>query len=293
MFNCRLDISLIFWHSHFYFNRNSESLTKNIEIPSYSRNAFITFNWSINELKIGIFGADYKIAVDGGANLEEETYKRIDTLVTEPTHPPNKFVSWLKKHKLVEQLRYKTNEDFYDVVASSLRSIQDYVSAHQAINAFWNIIYEDRKIKMRMPKNETDVQPTIKHLLDDVCTMKNMEIHSEAEIGGGNLDFLIEGVKEDGSKIQVCVEFKNAHHSRLEHGLTDQLPAYMRAKGSDFGLYCVMYYRGEWFDQPDESLHKLDIRLKSLAIEHGYRNVNVITYDFSKHRTPSQQTTTQ
>lgn len=271
----------------FYFQRNDDLLTKEMDIPSYSKNAVIFFNWKIDEISIGIFGGDYKLAVDNGADLEEETNKRIDILTTDPTYPPNNLVTWLKKHKLVQQTRYKTNEEFYDVVASSLRSIQDYVSDNHAINAFWNIVYEGSKIKRRLPKNEIDIQPTIKHLLDDVCTMKNMDIHSEEVAAGGNLDFLIEGIKEDASKIRVCVEFKNAHHSRLEHGLTDQLPKYMRAKGSDFGLFCVMYFKGEWFDRPDESLHQLTVRLKSLAIELGYRDINVVTLDFSKHKPPS------
>ena len=51
----------------------------------------------------------------------------------------------------------------------------------------------------------------------------------------------------------TCVEFKLAHNPQLKHGLTTQLPLYLKARPSESGIYLVMWFKdeaGKYFNEP-------------------------------------------
>jgi hypothetical protein len=139
------------------------------------------------------------------------------------------------------------------------------------------------------PKRETDVQPTIHGLLFDQALAKNLAITPEFPISGGLLDFLVTGILDSGEMAHVCVELKNAHSSDRRNGLLNQLPAYMKGKGSDFGIYCVLYYRGADFDEP-KNLSPKDIasELNILRARNGLPNIRVIILDLDQKLSPSK-----
>ena len=154
---------------------------------------------------------------------------------------------------------------------------------------FWDIIREGNKIVKRLPKSEPHVQPTIRGLLSDIALAKNLEIYPEHPIASGNLDFYFSGTLTSGKSVGVCVEFKNAHSTRLEDGLISQLPTYMRAKGCDYGVFCVMNYKGKYFDEPSKYERDLfESHLKSIPLIEGLRNIRVCIFDFSIPVTPSK-----
>lgn len=103
------------------------------------------------------------------------------------------------------------------------------------------------------------------------------------------MDFLISGYLKTGEIANVCVEFKHAHSPDLEDGLLKQLPAYMRAKGCNFGLYCVMFFKGPYFTEPRKhDLRNIDLFLNRLASSAGLSNIRILIFDFSRPKPPSQ-----
>ena len=76
------------------------------------------------------------------------------------------------------------------------------------------------------------------------------QIILEFKSGIGDLDFLFIAKLKNEGFAYFCVEFKNAHSDKLEDGLLKQLPTYMNNKKAQYGAYCVLDYRGDWFDQP-------------------------------------------
>ena len=171
-----------------------------------------------------------------------------------------------------------------------LQTIEDKIKTIGGLDPFWNIIYDGLRIVDRKPKHETEIHPTIHFLLFDQALAKNVLIIPEYSIAGGNLDFLITGNLKSGDRANVCVEFKLAHSKDIADGLIKQLPAYMRAKGYDFGLYCVLYFKGPNFSGPEEfsSIIDMEIYLNNLKNQGGFENIRLFTIDVSQIIPPSR-----
>ena len=118
-----------------------------------------------------------------------------------------------------------------------------------------------------------------------------IQIVPEFKTGIGILDFAFIGfVKNIGQKI-ICAEFKNMHSKDIYNGLEYQLPQYMRNKGAKYGAYCVLSYKGPWFDKPFEAKEgETDmelIRKKIQSKDPLLNSVRVLLFDLSKSKTAS------
>ena len=278
-----------FTKTNFYIARNDQKLEMPIE--SYKQSGYVNCyaTWQPTELSLLILDKSYDKAVSSGADAINEIEKRKKILRTPPTLPPNSLIAWARRKAIAPTITYDSLSHFYQEVAFALQSIPDKVATVGMYNAFWDITYEGSRIVSRKPKREPDILPIIHGLLFDIATAKNFQVSPEHQIGGGRLDFLISGCLKTGEIANVCVEFKHAHSPDLEDGLLKQLPAYMRAKGCDFGLYCVMFFKGPYFTEPRKyDLRNIDLFLNGLASSAGLSNVRILIFDLSRPKPPSQ-----
>lgn len=193
-----------------------------------------------------------------GPNNSDE---KIATVKTSPVSPPNTLIRWARKQNLLPTEEYQTEEEFRNKVQSCLLSIQDKINESGSYSQFWNITYKGKKITKRRPKNEIEVQPIIHCMLSDQFLMASIEIIPEFNSSVGNLDFLFIGKLKNQGFANYCVEFKNAHSDKLEHGIQVQLPTYMENKRAKYGAYCVLDYRGKHFEKPINKRNSLDVYL--------------------------------
>jgi len=71
--------------------------------------------------------------------------------------------------------------------------------------------------------------------------------------------------------------------------LREQLPAYMRAKGSDFGIYCVTYFKGKDFGKPEQyDKHTLRMALELARRSAGLDRIAIRIFDLSRPEPPSK-----
>ena len=239
-----------FTRTSFYIARNDQRLEMSIE--PYRQAGYVNCYamWQPTELSLLILDKSYNKAISSSADAIAETERRKKILRTPPTLPPNSLITWARKETIAPTITYDSLSHFYQEVAFALQSIPDKVATVSMYKAFWDTIYEGSRIVSRKPRREPEILPIIHGLLFDIATAKNFEVSPEYQIGGGRLDFLISGHLRTGEIANVCVEFKHAHSSDLKDGLLKQLPAYMRAKGCDFGLYCMMFFKGPYFEEP-------------------------------------------
>ena len=256
-----------FTSSNFYIERNYQRLEWLLEPvfrPAGHIHCFAI--WSPTQLSLLILDETYGEAISAMTNPKERTEeirRREKTLKTPPTIPPNSLLTWARQEAIAPVTVYRSARRFYEIVVSSLQSIEDKVLALGLANPFWDVTYDGPKIVSRRPKRERDIHPTIHGLLFDIAIAKNFLITPEYPIAGGQLDFLMSGTLSMGEIVSTCVEFKHAHSDDLLDGLVKQLPAYMKAKGCDFGVYCVMYFRGKYFAKPEKyELHELKFFLE-------------------------------
>ncbi len=171
-------------------------------------------------------------------------------LPIEPRPAPASLFRWAREQALIQTTEYASEAEFVSRVHSGLASLQDKVDAMHNRDIFWDIEYQGRRLASRRPKRETDLHGVIHALLSDHFFLSSIDVIPEVKTGAGDLDFLFVGAVQGQGLAKVCAEFKLAHSPRLLHGIESQLPAYMRAQKTDNGTYCILDYRGSWFEEP-------------------------------------------
>ena len=171
-------------------------------------------------------------------------------LPIEPRPAPASLVRWARQRSLIPATEYESEAEFVSRVHSGLASLQDKIDAMHDRDIFWDVECRGGRVVRRQPKRETDLHGVIHAILSDHFFLASIDVIPEVQTGAGNLDFLFVGTMRGQSLAKVCAEFKRAHSPRLYHGIESQLPAYMRAQKTDNGTYCILDYRGPWFDQP-------------------------------------------
>jgi hypothetical protein len=277
--------------THFHISRNGETLERELQ-PVYmpTGDAHFFAMWEPTRLRLIVLDESYGQALADGAEPEQALGEHTSLLHTTATVPPFSLVNATRKLALLPIMQYRSKEELYQQVVSALDTIPDKVTTTTMYSAFWDNVYEGRRLKSRTPKRETEIHPTIHGLLFDIAIAKNLEISPEYQIAGGRLDFLFTGTLTTGETVPVCVEFKHAHSGDdLFHGLVEQLPAYMRAKGSDFGIYCVTYFKGRDFNKPEQyDAHTLEFALEAARRASGLQSITIRIFDLSRQRSPSQ-----
>ncbi|MBA7519323.1 hypothetical protein ES705_11401 [subsurface metagenome] len=137
--------------------------------------------------------------------------------------------------------------------------------------------------RRKTPISEPNAQPLIYNLLNLVAEIKGIQISREIVAANGSLDYHCSYTKDD-RLYKVCIELKNAHNQNIEHGITNQLPAYIRDKGSRYGIYLVLWYKSENYANPskydtikalENSLNKLSpkgFKIKTIIIDCTFKN---------------------
>ncbi len=271
--------SLSIQNQSIVFQRNSDVLVLTLEDIPDGRPFGIFVIWTYTELKL--------ICMHGINGQDEKSV----TVQTNPITPPNTLIRWARKQNLLPLEEYDTEEDFRNKVHSCLQSIQDKINESGSYDQFWNLTYVGGKIFERKPKNEVEVQPIIHCLLSDQFLMSSIEIIPEFNSAVGDLDFLfIAKIKEQGFAY-FCVEFKNAHSDKLDHGIKVQLPTYMNNKKAQYGAYCVLDYRGVHFKKPVLKENDLDsyIDFNKYGNPLYIDRIRVFIYKLSKPISASKQ----
>lgn len=218
-----------------------------------------------------------------------EDHRKEIRIQTDAIVPPQPLLDWARKNNLLPTIEYNSEEEFRSKVYSCLDSIQDRINDAGCYNSFWNLKYKGNKIESRSPKKETDVHRLVHCVLSDQLLMSSIDIVPEYKTGVGDLDFMFIGGLSGKGLVKMCTEFKNAHSPGLIDGLLYQLPSYMGSKQVQYGAYCILNYKGDWFDEPYEDI--ADLRdLIDFRLESPYKDrIRVFWLDLSKPRTASKK----
>jgi len=212
---------------------------------------------------------------------------------TIPTAAPPQLIRWARKSSLIPTEKYSTEEDLRQKIHSCFLTINEKIREADAFKSFWNITYDGNKIIDRKPKREVEIQPLIHCFLSDQMLLSNIEVIPEHKTGEGNLDFLFIGYVEGQGMCKFCAEFKLAHSPDLDKGMLLQLPAYMSVSKATYCAYCVLNYKGEWFDLPnlpEGRLLDFHLSLLSNKLEDPSReNIRCFIFDLVKIQTASKK----
>lgn len=146
----------------------------------------------------------------------------------------------------------RTETDLLEFIVHNIENnIIHYIENQYLIQAFWNTRdkgspHDKTKNERDKPKIETDIQPTLHFLLQlSLLCSRGIHVVREPDEGIGKLDFKFLYTTPDGEPLLICLEFKLAHNKEIEHGVTRQLPSYMKANKSTSGIFAVMWFKDE------------------------------------------------
>lgn len=207
-----------------YFLKKNDSIVSIDTSSSLTcRNQEISFVWDIDFLKIF-------------------TKNNVDSTSTPTCYPPNTLYDWARKKLLTEKPSYTRPGKIYNIVKESIEALNEQISTTSDIGLFWDKQFEGKKITKSIPKQEPEITQHIESRLKDVAFVNDLEIMRETQRGNGQIDLTFLGALNDGRIVKVCVEVKRAQAQDLVHGVTVQLPEYMRRLSSNYGIYCILYF---------------------------------------------------
>jgi hypothetical protein len=206
------------------------------------------------------------------------------------TRVPRRLFDCMDEVILSKGKLYSSENDFVETVNLLLSQVDRVVRENNAFLMFWDEYRRERKL-IRKPKDETRIHSSISALLNDRILLNNIDMARERPTGVGLLDFSFSGTLETGEIVRVCSEFKHAHSDDLLNGLLVQLPEYMETMRTDNGTYCVLWFKGNDFDEPRgyDSTDHLKTELTMKALKAGLGNIRVEVLEFTKPIQPSRK----
>jgi hypothetical protein len=233
--------------NRYFFQRNAVCVSLPIPPPRAikAEEIAIAVVWRLDE--IGITG--YLASNERKREKPDWEAKSRDWKETTPTVPPNSLYVWARKRLLISERTYTRPGEVFNVVIDALQALNEDISITSDLAGFWDEQRDGNKVVKLIPKREPIITRHIESRLRDITLQKNIDIMREVEIGNSKLDLLFSAPLADGSTVRVCVEVKKAHASDLAHGLSIQLPEYMRRLGTDYGVYCVIYFGKDYQHQ--------------------------------------------
>ena len=99
-------------------------------------------------------------------------------------------------------------------------------------NRMYRLLYNDDNT----PKDETAAQLLFYTAAQGYCKKYDVDLNRESDPGIGEMDFKL----SVGSASKVIIEMKLSSNSTLFHGFEKQLPAYLRAEETKYGVFLVL-----------------------------------------------------
>lgn len=117
------------------------------------------------------------------------------------------------------------------------------------------------------PVNEKGVQVLFNIIANVYLENTNVLVSSEVDTGRGSVDFYLSVGKEH----RALIELKLGNHKRYTDGINYQLPTYLKAEDADFGVFVLICYSKEQYDESNKLFeaasdlsrkYKMDIRFQ-------------------------------
>lgn len=219
------------------FRRNQYVARK--KIGNIRRHYQVLVSWKPDQIQLALIVDDEV----GG----EEACVSIDTV---PFWVPAQLLQQARLLNLLPRKTYSTSAEFLGVFLESLRLASQTIRDTNGYKLYWDRQRSGNGTTKLTPKREPESMKGIVGLLQDQSLLAGYQLQVESQVGPGSLDLQATASLASGGFAKVCLEAKNAHSPDLEHGVSDQLPSYIRSARADYGVYLVLWYKCKEFPEP-------------------------------------------
>ncbi|MCH7960562.1 MAG: hypothetical protein IID08_10535 [Candidatus Hydrogenedentes bacterium] len=219
--------------------------------------------------------------LDGDVGLDSD----VVNVNTSPIYVPTRLLTWARRTSLLPQQQYSSVADFVRKIVEAIRQAQATIMRVGSHSQFWDFPRSGDDRNFPVPKSEPQAMKGVAALLQDQAALGDFELSTELNAGTGSLDMLATASLAGGGLVKIAIEAKNAHAGNINHGIEHQLPSYMYSKGADFGIYLVLWYKCQQYDEPKEG--STDLKLGLTKLRH-LENMTVEILDLSLPVSPSR-----
>ena len=204
-------------------------------------------------------------------------------------------------HSVVVDKTIESEDDLLKAIYTTFKELKHYIEDRSWTEPFWDdareVEVDGKKCPvLARPKHESKIQPTLHVFFNRSLSPLGVHVLRETDEGVGILDFKFLVTIKGNIPVNVCVEFKLAHNKKLEHGLTTQLPLYLKASPSNSGIFFVMWFKDEkgmYFNEPtkqnkSEMLKSLEEAIKEINENEDFK-IESILIDASKKPSASHR----
>jgi hypothetical protein len=258
----------------------AEIISNDIEIEKKDININMFSSYIVDYVKAGTSSVFYRKLYtitnpDSYAKASDKFIERLTEL--------NLNDSFLPLSELMQQSNIVSDKALSNFLKTLINIVlKNNIELHSNYKYFWK--KDGTTIK---PQREPEMQPLIMGQLRAICDYMGIQLSREVESANGEIDFLC-SFTYNNRVLKTCIELKNAHSPKYELGLTKQLPAYLKSERTKYGLYIVLWYKGDDFSNPKtfDSKDVLQTYLEQKRPK-GFK-IEVIIVDCSKPVVPSK-----
>lgn len=165
--------------------------------------------------------------------------------------------------------------------------IREFISVPSERGEWWKTVWAEgsnyKKVRL-----EPNVARDIYNVIAPWFKVRGLILDREVSAAGGDIDML--AASPSGTQFHRCgIEIKFAHHSKIVHGISGQLPDYLDDLEAEVGLFVTLWCKGETFPSPSkyEDISALEKELFD-NIPHE-KCIDVVTVDASFRQPPSKR----
>lgn len=139
-----------------------------------------------------------------------------------------KEVPQLPELNLTANNRKQTPDELLEITMEICNAYKSLIEN----NRMYRLLYNDDGT----PKDETAAQLLFYTVAKGYCDKYDVDLNRESDPGIGEMDFKL----SVGGSSKVVIEMKLSTNSKLYHGFEKQLPAYLRAEETKYGVFLVL-----------------------------------------------------
>lgn len=255
------------------------------ELPTINQGDFRDYLWSTENFTLrNDFGYDVKRNLNKKAIMDlakknpawlKQYLGRVETYTATPYDldlDPDGRYQWepstrlyVNEHHLPKP-RVTDAASFEEAVMSMVQEFKSYVELGSGYKLLWN---DDGK-----PRDEKATQLLFLGVVRAYCQSWDVRVSREVETGRGPIDFEF----SSGYKKAAAIEIKRGQGT-VEHGLEQQLPLYMRANQTLFGVLLVVCH----MDKEVARVQGLPDKAKQLSTSIG-KKITVVIVDVRNNK---------
>ncbi len=171
-------------------------------------------------------------------------------LKTESWNPPIELFHWIDQQNGIENQCFQSEEDFRRRLIEIIKGLQRNINTYSTLKEFWDTSVINPINKNPLPKSVGDILPIILENISKELRLAGIK-YSYEKTPISDLALMSFSSQIENKEISnIEIEIISAHSGNILNEISRKFPYYLKTKRSKYGIFLVLWFRGDWFRQP-------------------------------------------